>query len=161
VSEYDDLLCEAYRGEVFGESFFRSLAHAELGNTQHEKLRLLQDVEAQTASRLRPLIDAAGIDAGSEQHTATEAALLADTVREQPWTVFLEGLRSALPEFLEKFQRLQSIAADPDDPILVELVAHEQAIDRFAALELEGRSSDAVAVLRDHLDSSLSEHRGI
>jgi len=60
VSEYDDLLCEAYRGEVFGESFFRSLAHAELGNMQHEKLRLLQDVEAQTASRLRPLIDAAG-----------------------------------------------------------------------------------------------------
>ena len=57
------------------------------------------------------------------------------------------------PAYLEKFERLQTIGA-PDDPILAELVAHERAIDRFAELEREGRSADALAVLRAHLDAS-------
>jgi len=49
---------------------------------------------------------------------------------------------------------LQSIAADPTDPVLADLVAHEQAIDRFAELELEGHTEDALAVLHGHLDAA-------
>jgi len=37
---------------------------------------------------------------------------------------------------LEQFERLHSLA--PDDPVLADLSRTEQAIDRFAALELEG-----------------------
>ena len=152
MSEFDDLLCDAYRGEVLGEAFFRALADAQDDDTRRETLRVLQTVEARTAARLRPLVDAAGIDPG-DAPSATDGARMAEAVAGQPWDGLLRSLRGALPEFLVKFERLQSLASDPDDPIMAELVAHERAIDRFAQLELDGRSDDALGVLREHLES--------
>lgn len=151
MSEYDDLLIEAYRGEVFGNAFFGALADAQPDDAQREKLRALQQVEAQTASCLRPLVDEAGIDAGDSASEA-EGVEMAGGVGELAWTVLLEGLRGALPAFLTKFERLQAIGGHEE--VLADLVAHEQAIDRFAALELDGRGAEALDVLRRHLDPS-------
>ncbi len=153
MSEYEDLLLEAYRGELLGEALFGAMADTDADDAQREKLRALQQVEARTASRLRVLVEASGIDAGDEQAQRADGLRLAQGLGDQPWLAFLENLRSALPAYLANFERLQSIG-DPDDPILAELVAHEQAIDRFAALERDGRSAEALAVLGAHLDAS-------
>jgi hypothetical protein len=153
MSEYQDLLLDAYRGELLGDALFGAMADTEADDAKREKLRALQQVEARTASRLRALVEACGIDAGDEQAPHTDGLRLAEGLGDQPWLAFLEGLRSALPTYLANFERLQSIG-EPDDPILTELVAHERAIDRFAELEGEGRSADALAVLRAHLDAS-------
>lgn len=149
MSEYDDLLTEAYRGEVFGRAFFGALADAQPDDVQREKLRALQRVEAQTASHLRPLVDEAGIDAGDSASEA-EGVEMAGGMGQLAWTGFLEGLRGALPSFLSKFERLQAIGGHEE--ILADLVAHEQAIDRFAELELSGQSAEALDGLRRHLD---------
>jgi hypothetical protein len=152
VSEYVDLLREAYRGEVFGESFFGALAESPHHEPYRSRLRALQEVEAQTAARLRPLVELAGGDLGEHEAAIAEGVDLAGGLRETPWPELLRSLRDALPAFLERFERLHSLA--PDDPVLTDLVAHEQAIDRFAALELEGHAEDAIAVLRGHLDDA-------
>jgi hypothetical protein len=152
MGEYEELLVEAYRGELLGDALFGAMADAEADDAQREKLRSLQQVEARTASRLRVLVDAGGIDAGDEQAPRADGLRMAEGLGDQPWLTFLASLRSALPTYLANFERLQTI--DPDEPILAELVAHEQAIDRFAALEGEGRSAEALAVLGAHLDTS-------
>ena len=153
MSEYEELLLEAYRGELLGKALFGAMADTETDDTQREKVRALEQVEARTAARLRTLVEASGID-DDDQGSQADGVQLAEAVRSQPWLTFLRDLRRALPAYLANFERLQSIGV-PDDPILAELVAHERAIDRFAELEEDGRSADALAVLRAHLDASV------
>jgi hypothetical protein len=149
VSEYERLLIDAYRGEVLGAALFSEMATARTGN-EREQLLALARVESRTAERLRTLIDAAGIDAGDDQTAVDGGVEMAAATRDQEWSAFLSALRSALPPFLENFERLQAIG-ESDDPVLAELVAHERAIDRFAELEIEGESAEALAVLDAHL----------
>lgn len=153
MSEYDDLLRESYEGEVFGEAFFGALGDAVDDDSKRERLRTLQAVEADTASTLRPLVHAAGIEVDAAK-TRDDGVALAASVTGQAWDTFLQGLRSALPAFLAKYERLQELAADRDGRVLANLVAHERAVDRFAELELDGKHDKSVAVLRAHLDTS-------
>ena len=69
------------------------------------------------------------------------------------WDGFVKGLHDALPPFLADFVRLRTLAPDPGDPALVELIAHEQAINAFAELELAGKSDRSLAVLQWHLET--------
>jgi hypothetical protein len=153
MDEYQELLLDAYRGERFGESFFASMAEGKHGVDHAEQLRSLQRIEARTAARLRPLVVAAGLEReGDDDAPVSDGVKLAAGVDETAWSAFLEGLRGALPDFLTKFERLQAIAGDGDDATMRDLVAHEQAIDRFAMLELDRRGDEALAVLHAHLE---------
>ena len=68
------------------------------------------------------------------------------------WDAFVTGLHDALPSFLANFVRLRTMAVDADDPALVALVAHEQAINAFAELELAGHPDRSRAVLDWYLE---------
>ena len=149
MTEYEDLLLDAYRGEVLGAALFGTMADGATADAQRTQLRALERVEARTAARLRALVDVAGLDPGDEE-AAAGGVRLAASARDQDWTAFLAALRSALPTFLQSFERLQELGV-AGDPVLADLVAHERAIDRFAELEIEGRSGDALAVLEGHL----------
>jgi hypothetical protein len=149
MSEYDDLLLDAYKGEVFGDAFFGALAEDQPDPDRREKLRTLQTVEARTATTLRRLVADAGLHtdpAASRQ----EGVRLAAGIDPENWDELLRGLREALPQFLEKFVRLRDIARMPTDPALDALVNHERAIDRFAELELAG-DKKSLKPLQDHL----------
>ncbi|HEY3673100.1 MAG TPA: hypothetical protein VGN51_19340 [Acidimicrobiia bacterium] len=147
--EYDELLLDAYRGEVVGAALFGAMADATSDGRRRERLQALQRIEARTAARLRDLVDAAGLDADAEGATR-DGIQLAEGAGGDDWPAFLAALRSALPLFLAKFERLRAIGV-PDDPVLADLVAHERAVDRFAELELEGRHIEALDVLEAHL----------
>jgi hypothetical protein len=147
--EYDELLLDAYRGEVLGAALFGEMATQRSGS-EREQLLALARVESRTAERLRTLIDEARIDPGDDRTAVDGGVEMAGATRDQGWSAFLSTLREALPPFLANFERLRAIGT-PDDPVLAELVAHERAIDRFAELEIEGRSAEALAVLDAHL----------
>jgi hypothetical protein len=149
MNEYDELLVDAYRGELLGAALFGALAAARTGD-ERDQLLALERVESRTAKRLQTLIDAAGIDAGDEQTAIDTGLQLAEATREQDWSAFLTSLRDALPPYLANFERLQALGAT-DDRVLADLVAHERAVDRFAELALQGRERDALAVLEGHL----------
>jgi len=149
MSEYDDLLLDAYKGELFGDAFFGALADAQPDPDRREKLRMLQTVEARTATSLRRLVTDAGLhtDAAVSRKEGTQ---LAAGIDPENWHELLRGLREGLPPFLEKFIRLRDIAGTPTDPALDALVNHERAIDRFAELELAG-DKKSLKPLQDHL----------
>jgi hypothetical protein len=159
MNEYEDLLVEAYRGECLGAALFGTMAGAESDDDRRERLRALAQVEAQTATRLRSLVESSGIADCDEGAARADGVRLAEGLGAQPWLTFLGDLRAALPRFLESFERLAAIG-EPGDPILADLVAHERAIDTFAALEGDGRSVEALAVLRAHLDAPEPAHPG-
>lgn len=150
MTEYDDLLLEAYRGEAFGATFFGAMADGPHGAEHQVALRALARVEAQTAGRLRPLVIDAELD-GATDEAEQQGVELAGAVAGQTWSAFLETLRGALPSFLGKFLRLQTVDDGRHAAVLADLVAHEQAVDRFAELELAGDPDAALAVLEAHL----------
>jgi len=149
MSEYDDLLLDAYKGELFGDAFFGTLADAQPDPDRREKLRMLQTVEARTATSLRRLMTDAGLHTDPAL-SRREGTQLAAGIDPESWHELLRGLREALPPFLEKFVRLREIAGTPTDPALDALVNHERAIDRFAELELAG-DKKSLKPLQDHL----------
>lgn len=151
--EYRTLLLDAYKGELFGEALFGAFAGRESNGDHIEKLRALEQIERSTASHLRPLVDAAGITV-----SPADVATLCEHGREIgaagiEWDVFVKSLHDALPPFLANFVRLRTLATDSSDLALVALIAHEQAINAFAELELAGKADHSIAVLQWHLES--------
>jgi hypothetical protein len=153
MSRYDTLLVDAYQGEVLGEALFGAFAERVSDPDHAQKLRTLQRIEGTTAAQLRPLVDAANINvaAPDEEQTRRQGREIGNAGIE--WDVFVQGLHDALPPYLANFVQLRTLAADPNDPALVALVAHEQAINAFAELELAGRSDSSLAVLEWHLET--------
>ena len=149
MSEYDDLLLEAYKGELFGDAFFGALADAQPDPDRREKLKTLQTVEARTATSLRRLVGNAGLHADPAV-SREEGATVAARLDPEDWHELMRNLRDALPQYLEKFIRLREIARTPTDPALNALVNHERAIERFAELELAG-DEQSLKPLQDHL----------
>ncbi len=150
-NEYDTLLLDAYRGEVFGAAFFAALAEAQPDEERRERLKTLQTIEARTATSLRRLLANRALHAGDPKVQQEQARELAANIEPENWHEFLQGLKAALPEFLTKFERTREIAPYPSDPALKALVNHERAIERFAELELAGDTTGALRALEDHL----------
>jgi hypothetical protein len=150
--EYRTLLLDAYKGEVLGEALFGAFAARESGD-RAVKLRVLERIEGTTATQLRPLVDAAGVDVDAEDEATVRAQGREIGSAAIEWDAFVRGLHDALPSYLANFVRLRTMATDANDPALVALVAHEQAINAFAELELAGNSDCSLAVLQWHLDT--------
>ncbi len=149
MSEYDNLLLEAYKGELFGDAFFGALAEMQPDPERREKLKTLQTVEARTATSLRRLVGNAGLHADPAV-SRREGEKVAAGLDPEDWHELMRNLRDALPHYLEKFVRLREIARTPTDPALNALVNHEHAIERFAELELAG-DEKSLKPLQDHL----------
>ncbi|HEX5097609.1 MAG TPA: hypothetical protein VFX21_16415 [Acidimicrobiia bacterium] len=150
MTEYDDLLREAYLGEMFGDTFFATMAERQPDKARREKLETLQIVEARTAQSLRRLIDRKGLS-DAELDAREKGRELAEAIDPEDWDNFVSGLLGALPKFLADFERLRDIAKQPTDPALIALVNHEQAIEHFARLEVEGEEDKSLLPLQAHL----------
>jgi hypothetical protein len=151
--DYRSLLLDAYNGELLGEALFGAFAARESDGDRAEKLRALQRIEGNTASQLRPLVDAARIGVSVQDEETVRAQGREIGGADLEWDAFVKGLHDALPSYLANFVRLRALAIDASDPALVALVVHEQAINAFAELELAGRSDCSLAVLHWYLES--------
>ena len=151
--EYCALLVEAYKGELFGEALFGAFGGREQDAERKEKLGALERIEANTARQLARLVDTAPVvvsaaDVAAAQEQGRE---IGESAIE--WEAFVKGLHDALPSFLASFVRLRTLAADANHPALVALIAHEQAVNAFAELELAGEPQCSLAVLEWHLET--------
>jgi hypothetical protein len=160
TSGHDQLLLDAYRGEVFGEAFFGALAEHEPDVDRVEKLRALEQIEARTAAVLRAHAAAANVDLGDDHDSRRQGQELAPQAGVGGWDNLIRGLHDALPSFLANFVRLREMAPDPHDPALHTLVAHEQTINAFAELELAGYTDLSCAVLQRYLERGSASRGG-
>ncbi len=151
MSDYNQLLLDAYSGEVFGNAIFGEMAGRDEWAEHRATLEALAAIEQRTADTLRPLVDAAGIDVDEEKSRREGRELGAIAV---DWDDFVKALFEALPPFLANFVRLRELAADPHDPALAALVAHEQTISAFAQLELAGHRDLSTTLLTRYLETA-------
>jgi len=152
MSEYQELLLAAFEGERFGEAFFAAMAAGETDQGRLAKLRTLEEIEAHTAAALEPLVKQAGLPIGDGVDSVKAGHELGAASAAGGWDTFTKGLNDALPDFLASFVRCRELAPDPQDPALVALIAHEQAISTFAQLECTGRGHLSHAPLQWYLE---------
>ena len=152
MSDYEHLLLDAYKGELFGDGIFSEMAARDDWRDHRDTLQTLAHIEARTAAALRPLVDAAGIDVGDEDEGRRLGREMGSAVGS--WDGFVKALFDALPQFLANFVRLRELAPDPRDPALTALVAHEQAISAFAQLEIAGHHDISSLVLTRYLETA-------
>jgi hypothetical protein len=148
--QYDSLLLDAYRGELFGDGFFGAIAE-QFDGEQRQKAELLQQIEQRTAAVLRPLVEPSMLAALDESDARASGPALVEAQGHFDWDGFLRALHDALPAFLADFVRVRELAPDPDAPALVALVQHEQTINAFAELELAGHRDVSGALLERYL----------
>jgi hypothetical protein len=152
VTDYDTLLLDAYKGELFGNAIFGEMAARPEWAEHREALLLLAEIEGRTAAALQPLVDAAGIDVGDVEEPRNQGRELG--AMGGSWDGFVKALFDALPPFLANFVRLREAATDPHHPAIAALVAHEQTISAFAQLELAGNHDGSTALLTRYLETA-------
>jgi hypothetical protein len=152
MTDYNTLLLEAYKGELFGNAIFSEMAGRAEWTENRGALELLATIEGRTADTLRPLVDRAGIDVGDEEEARQQGRELGAVGGS--WDGFVKALFDALPPFLANFVRLRELADDPHDPALAALVAHEQTISAFAQLEMAGHHDVSTALLTRYLETA-------
>jgi len=151
MSDYDELLLDAYKGELLGEALFNTMAEREDFADHTGTLRTLAAIEGRTAATLQPLVDAAGLECDGDESRALGVELGSAG---GDWPGFVRALHDALPPFLANFVRLRELADDPHDRALSALVAHELAINAFTELELGGHPDVSGVVLTRYLEGA-------
>jgi hypothetical protein len=56
MSDFEQLLLDAYKGEVFGDAIFSEMAAHDDWRDHRDTLQTLANIEARTAAALRPLV---------------------------------------------------------------------------------------------------------
>ena len=153
ADQYDTMLFEAYRGELFGDGFFGAVA-AQFDGEQRTKCEGLQQIEQRTAAALRPLVDPGLLATLDEEEARDSGPALVAAQGQFEWNGFLHALHDALPAFLADFVRVRELADDPNAPALVALVQHEQTISAFTELEVAGHRDMSLALLERYLTTA-------
>ncbi len=142
--DYISAIRRAADGEVQGEILFKRLAE-KAGPEHRHKLDVLAQLEIRTSRELEGLVRRYGISINpSNKQTAEERARKYDGMQ---FHDILEEWSTWIPDYVNLYDRLAERARPADKEALSFLAAHERAIDSFIALELTGRSEEAIAEL--------------
>ncbi|MFZ1815178.1 MAG: hypothetical protein WBO55_06645 [Rhizobiaceae bacterium] len=146
---FEAALKSAYEEEIAGEAYFQRLADHHTGKAA-QALQIMSRIETATVAAVLPVLKrhsvnpmdgvalrAAGIAEADERALASWHELLTDMVRRYP-------------VYTTEFQQLVSMAPQAERKLLSLLTFHEEALLRFAELELQG-SAESVSVLENCL----------
>jgi hypothetical protein len=159
VDEFARRLLRAYDGEVFGEALFTHLAEQRTEPDEARALGRLSVLEQKMGEAIAALADGCGITIPDATTSAVSGREAAATLAAEAWTTFLAEFDEGTRRALEGYRRLRAAAPDPDDPVLIALTDHEEALRAFAARCLSGGAGalelvDAVIHRLDALQGS-------
>jgi hypothetical protein len=159
--EFVRRLQRAIEGEVFGEELFTRLA-SQADDVHHrsalERLALLEHLMWSALVHLAEREKIAVPDGtGAVERANTAAASLAD----QSWESFVEAFEDGTGDALRGYDKLRAASTAPDDDTLLLLVAHEEALQKFARSEMEGGNDPLASVngVVRQLQSAVPTHR--
>lgn len=131
-----DLLA-ALKCEVLGEASLRTAYYLTLDRRRRKKVDVMRKLETQTRYRIIEYFDAKGIRVPKLYGTVIKGTLLGMLFPLARWQQILANTLAETEHYLELFYRLEQQAEAQDKALFTYIVAHEQAIQRFAELETE------------------------
>ena len=142
---YLDGLMQAYQGEVRGEAGFTTQAERATNPDEARKWRVLARLETVTKGRLKPLLEAHGLDTAEDEAQRRRGIERGIARAELGWDQALQAMAKSLPHFIELYGRLEAMAPTQDRDGMAFLMAHEIALLDFVERELNGESDAATA----------------
>ena len=133
--EFESDLYEIYKSEVMGEALFSVAAALSLNASRKRKWSSLAKLETQTKERY---LDHLGTAESYPYSSKVVGYLLGIVFAALPWKTSVKLLGDGTQPFLEVFTRLLDHSPDVDKAFYRYVVAHEEAIAKFAVLELQG-----------------------
>jgi hypothetical protein len=148
---HDELLIEAYQGEVLGEALFAALAERCGGGNadadRRAKLDVLTRLERATKDAMRPALERRGIDTAPDAGVLETAARFADTAAAMQWRDLLASFEPTTKKYVEVYEGLG--AAGEDAQLVELLLRHERALAEFARRELGGDAATSMQPILD------------
>lgn len=143
MQNYLTELLEWYRGEIAGEAFFSALAHRTEEPRQAAKWRTLARLEHFVAARLRPVLNARGVEIPAAEADVRRGQESALEYLNLPWQEALGRLRPYLDGYVREFQAAESRMPQDLQPLAQFVTAHERVLLEFVIREIEdgGRNS--------------------
>ena len=141
---FGKLLAWAYRGEVSGETLFAELAELFAKDGHRSKLEVLSRLERAMARALSPLLVRYGVDGGDDERSRQRGCDNAAVVAAQGWRAFLEQFGPVTENALRRYRALVQSCPDGTNPTFDLLIAHEEALQAFAAAELSQAGDQAL-----------------
>ncbi len=154
--EFARLLVWAYRGELQGEAMFGALAGAWAIDGRAEDLLVLAELERRMACALVPLLRRYSLDGGDDERSRRAGRESAAAIAGEGWDDFLDQFAPATDAALARYHRIRDLAPDRDR-VIDELIAHEEALQAYAAAVMSGeagRSLEPVHAVIERLSSS-------
>ena len=149
VSTYIRGVYEAWKGEVFGESFFTELAELDKKRAMKPKWRTLAELERVTGGALLPLVHRYGLPLRPPEESITQGEQEARRFSTLPHEEFMAYLEPYLEEAVANYQRLRDDAPSEDATAMRFLVEHEEALLRFVQIERGATGEDSLQEVKD------------
>ena len=138
-----DLVRRAFGGEVLGGELFRRLAAEEADPARRRRLFAAQLLEEQTRDAAEALAAELGVllDDGHADREAGRRA--SDVLAAMSWPDRMRAVAEATGSYRQLYGEMGALLPDPEHPAVVALLAHERALNAFAAAECSGSGSKA------------------
>jgi hypothetical protein len=150
TEEFAELVTWAFKGEVFGESLFRSLEA--VFPDEASSLATLADLEQCMADVLTIALDANRMDLGPCDGSRAAGQKAAAALAAADWNGFVVLFDAATNEALRKYRRMRELAGPAHEHAMDLLIAHEEALQSFAAVHKGASDADALADVNRVID---------
>ena len=137
-------LVTALRSEVLGTASFRTAYRVSINRDKKSKARALWQLEAQTLERIEQIYGQKGFERPRHHGLQVGGVLAGLLFPILPWRSIMATTLKETGHYLEVFKRLAETALPEERALFDYVVAHEEAIARFAELELAGDSKESL-----------------
>ena len=144
AADVDELLRQAYEGEVLGEAFFGRLGELADDANRKAKLDVLRRLEQSTRELLRPVIDKRSVTVDDEA-PARSGEQFADSAAALTWHELMVSLPEGTKQYADLYERMRVPLGDDD--LVDQLLAHEAALAEFSRREVDGDEQSVAPIL--------------
>jgi len=146
----DDLLA-ALKCETLGEASLRVAACLTVNPKRRRKVEVMRQLETQTKNRILDYFNQNNIETPNLTGVVLKGAIFGVLFPLSPWEGIIKNTIKETEHYLELFNRLEFNAPEDDKELFKYIVAHEEAIKRFAELESQSCDSDTLKPMTDLL----------
>ena len=147
-------LVTALKSEVLGTASFHTAYRLSLSRNKRIKARALWQLEAQTLERIEQYYGQKGFRRPRYPHLQLGGLLAGLLFPVLPWRSIMGTTLKETGYYLDVFKRLAEQAPSGERALFDYVVAHEEAIARFAELELAGDSETSLRPVLALLESA-------
>lgn len=144
AKSYQKDLNQLLNSEILGEQLFATAARLSRNLQQREKWQTLAALEAQTKRYFTDYLRQSQQHAKARQLIKLQASISRAALAFLPWKISMQLLDQGTAPFLQCFERLNQGSSPQDLAFFNYVLAHEQAIKKFAQLEQQNKPDQSL-----------------